>query len=195
MPFFLILCYNIYQWGQGHADWFVMQACCGDDVLLQKCVFEVLKDKELNACLAPKGNTTRYIHLKSFRFCVILLKKVSACISCPVFALAPGYLRPWNGRNSGAELLPCKRQMTVCLTVSETGGGKWRPGENEDTAWDLKCFVATRTEYLLNHTHSPLWGFWAERRCKAPQHYHISFFIWQRKKNIESDLVIAQTSW
>lgn len=68
-------------------------------------------------------------------------------------ALVLGYLRTRNGKNSRAEL------HSVCLTVSEIGGGKWRLGENKDTAQDLKCFVDTRTEYLLNHAHSPLWGF------------------------------------
>ena len=63
-----------------------------------------------------------------------MLRNVSACINCQRFALALGYLRTQTGKKSCAKLLPCKREMTVCLTVSEIGGGKWHPVENKDTA-------------------------------------------------------------
>lgn len=155
--------------------------CCGDDFLLQKCVFDGVKWK-LNIRRLQKAARLHacYVHLRSFWFCVILWKKktqVSACINFQWLH----YRRIWHGKNMRPELLPCKRKMSVCLTVSGIGWGKRRPGENKDTVCDLKCFAATRTEYLLNHTQSPLWGFEGSGAVKLNSTITFLFYLTEKE--------------
>lgn len=77
------------------------------------------------------GCSIYYIHLKSFLVCVILLKTVRARVN---YQWLCWHSVIWEHKIAKILELNCKRQTTVCLTVSEIGGGKWRPGENKDTA-------------------------------------------------------------